>query len=368
MSVPFLNITATYNSDKKAIDQAVLDVLAGGHYVLGPNVQSFEKEFSEYHQGYSSLGLASGTDALLLALRASGLKPGDEVIVPAFTFISTVSTVVYAGFKPVFADIDPVSFNVTAKTISKALTKKTKAVIVVHLYGQPVDMDPVLKLCKDKKLFLIEDVAQALGAEYHGKKTGTIGKIGCFSFYPTKNLGAAGDGGMVITSSKPVFKTLFQLRDHGQAKKYHFEILGYNSRLDEIQAAILRIKFRRIEETLKERGILGNLYWEHLGDLTAVQLPIEQPKTRHSFNLYTIRTSKRDALQAYLREQGIGTAVHYPRPLHLQKAFANLGYKKGDCPEAEKAAKEVLCLPLYPGMPHDHIPQVAEAVRKFFTL
>ena len=367
VNIPFLNIPSFYEQNKVEIDRLFSEILSGGRYILGPNVKAFENEFSQYHQVPFSLGLASGTDALLLALRACGIGTGDEVIVPAFTFISTASTVAYAGAKPVFADIEPSTFNLTEKTVRAALTRKTKAVIAVHLYGNPVDLGSLMKLCREKKLILIEDVAQAVGAEYNGKKVGTFGKAGCYSFYPTKNLGAAGDGGMVITADKKVYSKLFQLRDHGQSTKYRFETLGYNSRLDELQAGLLRLKLKQLDAWVVSRRKSASVYSQLLADIRGVQCPVSLPESRHAYNLYTIRARKRDKLREFLQEKGIGTAVHYPRPLHVQKAFKDIGIKAGKLPEAEKACKEVLSLPLYPGIPGEHIEMVASAIREFYV-
>ena len=367
MKIPFIDIASGYHELQTEIDSAVRDVLASGHYILGPNVKALEQEFAGYHQVPYALGLASGTDALLLALRACGIGAGDEVIVPAFTFISTASTVVYAGARPAFADIDPHTYTMTEATIKKALTKKTKAIIVVHLYGQPAEMAPIMKLCREKKLALIEDVAQAIGSEYQGHKAGSMGVAGCYSFYPTKNLGAIGDGGMVITTKKTVYQNLLKLRDHGQAKKYQFEMLGYNSRLDEIQAAVLRIKMKKLEDWAKRRIQIADLYLDLLKDIPQIECPQVIPGTRHVYNLFTISAIKRDGLREYLSQQGIGTAIHYPAPLHLQKAFANLKYKRGDMPFSEAAAKKVISIPLYPQIPEEHIEYTARKIREFYS-
>jgi dTDP-4-amino-4,6-dideoxygalactose transaminase len=367
VNIPFLNIPSFYQENKAEIDSLFSEILSGGRYILGPQVKEFETDFAKYHNVPFSLGVASGTDALLLALRASGIGAGDEVVVPAFTFISTASTVAYAGAKPVFADIDTATFNLTEKTVRAALTKRTRAVIAVHLYGNPVELNPLLKLCKEKKLILIEDVAQAAGAEYAGRKLGTFGKAGCFSFYPTKNLGAAGDGGMVITSDKRCHARLVQLRDHGQSSKYRFETLGYNSRLDELQAGLLKLKLKQLDNWVVSRRKSAETYTCLLSGLDAVRCPTSLPEAKHAYNLYTIRAAKRDKLREFLLAKGIGCAVHYPRPLHIQKAFKEIGIKAGKLPVAEKACKEVLSLPLYPGIPANHLEIVAAAVHEFYT-
>ncbi len=366
MKISFIDLSSQYHKLKREIDSAILQVVSSGQYVLGTHVRGLENEFVRYHRTKYAVGLASGTDAILLSLRACGIGPGDEVIVPAFTFISTASMVCYAGAKPVFADINPVTFTLTADTIESALTKKTKAVIVVHLYGQMVDMNPILQLCKRKNLILIEDVAQATGAEYHGKKAGTFGKTACFSFYPTKTLGGAGDGGMVITSNSKIEKNLRQLRDHGQSSKYRFDQLGYNSRLDEIQATVLRIKFHHLDQWINKRRNLAKLYIANLKNISEIICPIEMSGTQHAYHLFTIRAKKRDKLREFLQKEGIGTGVHYPSPLHTQKAFSLLGYKSSDFPYSQFAAKEVLSLPMYPEMPESHIDIVSKKIRKFY--
>jgi dTDP-4-amino-4,6-dideoxygalactose transaminase len=367
MKIPFIDLPKQYQGLETEIRESVLRVLASGHYILGENVRELENDFIRYHDSKYAIGLASGTDALLLSLRACGIGAGDEVIVPAFTFISTASVVCYCGAKPVFADIDINSYVMTAETIKAAITKKTKAVILVHLYGQIANIQPILKLCKAKKILLIEDVAQAIGSEYQGRKAGSFGVTGCYSFYPTKNLSGAGDGGLVITSSPKIEKQIRQLRDHGQSKKYQFDQLGYNSRLDEVQAAILRIKLRYLDKWIETRRRLASKYIDRLKNLQGIELPIEIPGTRHAYNLFTIRTKKRDALRDYLAKEGIATAVHYPYPLHIQKAFSFLGYKSGDFPNSVSASKTVLSLPLYPEMPTEHVDVVYDALCKFYS-
>jgi dTDP-4-amino-4,6-dideoxygalactose transaminase len=364
--IPIIDLGGEYLSLKKQIDAAVARVLQSGSYVLGEETRLFEHEIASYGGVKHAIGVNSGTDAILLALRALNIGPGDEVIVPAMTFIATAEPIVQLGATPVFADIDSKTYNLDPHQVQTKITRKTKAIIAVHLYGQPADMDSLLLLAKSQNIPLIEDMAQALGASYKGKKVGSFGAMACLSFYPTKNLGACGDAGMVLTSDDALARRLRGLRNHGAQVKYHHDEIGYNSRLDEIQAAILRIKLPLLDGWNKKRMELAHLYSKSLSN-APVQHPQAAPEGKHIFHLYSICTPQRDALQTWLGQQGISSATHYPKPLHLQTAFKVLGGKPGDYPQSERLAKETLSLPLYPTLSPKDILRVVLAVRSFFN-
>ncbi len=373
MKIPQLDLVVQYRNIKEEIDKAVISVLEGGHFILGENVRKLEQDIAKFVGVKYAIGVASGTDALLISLMAIGIKPGDEVITTPFTFFATAGSIARLCAKPVFVDIDPKTYNIDPNKLedflSKNYRKTIKAIIPVHLYGQPVDMDPILEIAKKYDLRVIEDAAQSLGATYKGRQTGSMGDTGCFSFFPTKNLGAYGDGGMVVTSDDTLAERIRILRVHGSKPKYYHSIVGLNSRLDEIQAAVLNVKFKYLSkwiEQKREKAIFYNkLFNDELGD--KVVTPFEAPYSYHTYHQYTIRVEKRDELRKYLTEQGIGTGVYYPLPLHLQKCFANLGYKEGDFPESEKASKEVLSLPMYPEMHYNNIESVLTKIKRFFN-
>lgn len=362
--IPQLDLRAQYEAIKDEIDQAVARVVKSGRYILGPEVEALEKEIASYCEAKFGVGVASGTDALEIALVACGVEPGDEVITTTFSFIATADTIVKTGAIPVFTDINPQTFNLDEDKIEHKITAKTKAIVPVHLYGQPAAMDKIMDLAEEYNLKVIEDCAQAIGAEYNGKKVGSLGDAGCLSFFPSKNLGCMGDGGMVVTSNKGLAEKVGLLRVHGQAGKYQSEMIGFNSRLDEIQAAILRVKLKYLDEWTRLRQEKAALYDELLKD-SSVKTPYVASGVRHVFNQYTIRTPKRDELNEWLKKKEIGTAIYYPVPFHLQKVFEYLGYKEGSLPEAEKAAKEVLSLPIYPELTEEQIKEVIEAITSF---
>lgn len=341
-----LDIKAQHEPIKEEIKQALKDILDSGQFILGPNVKSFEQEITSYYNVGYALGLASGTDALFLCLKALGLKQGDEVITTPFTFIATAEAIAYVGATPVFVDIDRHTLNIDAAKIEEKITPRTKAVIAVHLFGLPADMDKIMALEGKYGLKVVEDCAQSFGASYKGKKTGSLGAAGCFSFYPSKNLGAYGDGGMMITCRQDIYEKVKTLRNHGAVAPYRHSFIGYNSRLDEIQAAILRIKLKHIDEYNRKRGSLARLYTSILDG--AVQCPVELSDRTHVYHQYTIRTQRREKIISVLKENNISSVIYYPVPLHLQEAFNYLGYKKGDLPESEAAADEVMSLPIYP--------------------
>lgn len=364
--IPLVDLTAQYHSIKKEIDTAVNATLESGHFILGPAVSRFEESIASYLGVEHAIGLASGTDALVLALRALNIGAGDEVIIPAYTFFATAGTVMSVGAKPVFMDIDPVTYEMDVTQIKDRITPRTKAIIPVHLYGQPADMDPILELARSHGLKVIEDNAQAFGATYRGKKTGSIGDIGCLSFFPTKNLGAFGDGGMVVTNDAALAERMRMLRTHGWKKKYYSEEVGYNSRLDALQAAILQAKFPHVDSWNERRRELARRYSENLAPL-GVTVPVECDWGRHVYHLYIIRSGRRPELQAFLKEKGIASEVYYPLPPHLSTPCRKFGYKEGDYPHAERASRETLALPLYPELRWAQQDEVIAAVREFVS-
>lgn len=364
--ISLVDLTAQYHSIKKEIDAAVLSTLESGHFILGPQVGKFEESIAAYLGVDHAIGLASGTDALVIALRALNIGDGDEVIIPAYTFFATAGTVMSVGAKPVIVDVDPQSYQIDVSRIEAAITPKTKAIIPVHLYGHPVEMNPILEISRKHGLKVIEDNAQGFGAEYLGKKTGSFGDIGCLSFFPTKNLGAYGDGGAVVTNDPVLADQMRMLRAHGWKKKYYSEMVGYNSRLDAMQAAILQVKLPHLDGWNEKRRELSKRYTEHLAPLGIVT-PVEHEWAKHVYHLYIIRTSKRDALQGFLKEKGIASEVYYPLPPHLSVPCRKYGYKEGDFSHAEKAAKETLALPLYPEMSLTQQDEVIAAVKEFVS-
>jgi dTDP-4-amino-4,6-dideoxygalactose transaminase len=361
--IPMADLKAQYRAIRGEIDEAVGRVLENAHYILGPEVAAFETEFARYQQAEHAIGLNSGTSALHLALLAAGVGPGDEVITVPFSFIATAAAIVYTGARPVFVDIDPVTFNMHPARIEAAITPRTRAILPVHLYGQPADLDPILEIARRRGLVVIEDAAQAHGAEYRGRRVGAISDIGCFSFYPTKNLGACGEGGSVVTDNPEYARAIRLLRDWGSEKKYVHSMHGYNYRLEGLQAAILRVKLRHLDAWTEARARNASLYSELLADSGAV-LPQCVGDVRHVWHCYTIRVAARDHVQQELLRMGVQTGVHYPIPIHLQPAYANLGHRHGDFPEAERAAEEVLALPIHAELSEAQVREVAGAVKQ----
>jgi dTDP-4-amino-4,6-dideoxygalactose transaminase len=362
--IPFLDLPAEYHELKPQIDAAVAGVLESGHFVGGPEVTALEKEFASYCGARHGVAVNSGTSALHLALLASGIQPGDEVITVPFTFYATVAAIGYVGATPVYVDIHPATFNIDPARIEAAITARTRAILLVHLYGQCADMDPILDIARRHKLIVIEDAAQAHGAEYHGRRAGSMGDIGCFSFYPTKNLGAAGEGGMLTTNNPEYARTAALLRSWGEEQRYRPTLKGFNYRLPAIQAAILRVKLQRLEAWIEKRRARAAEY-DHLLEGSGITLPHKLDDSRHVYCLYTIRATDRDALQQSLEAAGIQTAVHYPLPIHLMPAYADARYKAGDFPVAEACANTVLSLPLYSHMSTQQAEEVAEQVCQF---
>lgn len=369
MTIPLADLKAQYDSIGDEVDAAIHRVLQQGQFILGPEVKAFEEEMAAYCGTKYAVGVASGTDALHLALLACGVGPGDEVITTPFTFIATAESVSRCGAKPVFVDIEPKTCNIDPARIEKAITSKTKAVLPVHLYGQPTAMDAVLGTVAKRKLNVIEDCAQALGAEYRGRKVGSLGHAGCLSFFPAKNLGAYGDGGMVVTDDRKVAETVDVLRRHGSAATYYYVMHGFNSRLDTLQAAVLRVKLEHLDEWNGLRRGRAALYNKLLSRIDGIEPPHSVEGTKPSCNYYTVRLKdsrlNRDELRKHLEAGGIQTAVYYPLSLHLQEVYAPLGYKRGDFPESEKAQEQVLSLPMYPELRDEQVEEIVEAIKGF---
>jgi dTDP-4-amino-4,6-dideoxygalactose transaminase len=365
--VPQLDLAAQYAAIGGEIRTAVEGVLASQQFILGREGSAFEQEIAQLCGVAQSVGVASGTDALILALRACGVRAGDEVLIPPFTFVATGSAVSALGAKPVFADIRPDTYNLDPSDLARRVTPRTRAIIAVHLYGLACDMDPILDFARAHKLRVIEDNAQSIGAKYKGRRTGSLGDAACLSFYPTKNLGAYGDAGMVVTNSSEMAARLKSLRNHGQSGKYVSSEPGWNSRLDEIQAAILRVKLRHLPEWQRARQAHAAAYAKLLLGIPGVAPPLIPEGYEHVFHQYTVRVEQRDALVQLLSERKIGSAVYYPVPLHLQPLYASLGHKAGDFPHAEHAAQEVLSLPMFPELRSEQIARVADAVSEFVT-
>jgi dTDP-4-amino-4,6-dideoxygalactose transaminase len=361
--IPLADLRAQYRSIKDEIDPAVLRVLDSTQYVLGEEVAAFEREFAAYCGAGECIALNSGTSALHLALLAAGIGPGDEVITVPFTFVATVSSIVYTGATPVFVDIDPVYYTMDPAAIEARITPRTKAIMPVHLYGQAADMDPILEVARRRRLIVIEDAAQAHGAEYKGRRCGSMGDIAAFSFYPGKNLGAYGEGGAAVTNDPHHARTMRILRDWGQERKYEHRVKGYNYRMDGIQGAILRVKLRHLEAWTEARRARARRYDALLSN-GSVTPPAARADSRHVYHVYTVRSGRRPHDQQALRERGIQTGVHYPIPVHLQPAHADLGYRRGDFPHAERAAEEVLSLPMFAELTDAQVEEVVAALRE----
>lgn len=361
--VPFVDLKAQYRSIKSEVDAAIASVLESGQFVLGDEVTAFEEEFAAYCDARFGIAVNSGTSALHLALLAANIGPGDEVITVPFTFVATVAAIRYTGAQPRFVDIDPESYTMDVHQLEGAITKQTKAILPVHLYGQPADMDPILAIAQRHGLVVIEDAAQAHGAEYKGRRLGGIGDLGCFSFYPGKNLGAYGEGGMVTTNNRDYASAIRMLRDWGQERKYEHALRGYNYRMDGLQGAVLRVKLRHLEAWTEARRKNAARYNELLSD-NGIQTPRQMPYARHVYHIYPIRTSQRELLQQLLSAHGVHTGIHYPIPVHLQEAHVDLGHRYGDFPISERVAREVVSLPMYAELPDEKIQIVAAVIRR----
>lgn len=374
MKIPILDLKRQYQSIEKEIDEAIKRVLRSGQFILGPEVEAFEKEVAQYIGVKHAIGVASGTDALLISLKSLGIGPGDGVVVPDFTFFATAGAVVNAGATPIFCDIDPKTFNISPIELKNIVSHppcniKIKAIIPVHLYGQMADMDEIMELAKNYSLYVIEDCAQSIGAEYKGKKAGSIGHAGCFSFFPTKNLGAYGDGGMIVTNDDNLADRARIIRVHGSHPKYYHHLVGYNSRLDSLQAAVLRTKFPYLQKWIRQRQQIADRYDYLLKSIEGLEIPFRAIDRTHIFHQYTIRVKKgkRDAVRDYLKIQGIGAEAYYPMPLHLQECFATLGYKAESFPESEQACREVLSLPMFPELTEEEQKFISCKISSFFN-
>lgn len=360
MTLPLVDLRAQYRTIEDEVRAAVSGVLESGQFVLGPETEAFERELAAHSQAAHAVGTSSGTSALHLALLAAGVGPGHEVITVPFTFVATVAAIEYAGARPILVDIAADTFTMDPALVEAAITPRTRAIVPVHLYGQPADMGPILEIARRHCLTLVEDACQAHGAEHEGRRVGALGDIGCFSFYPGKNLGAYGEGGAVVTNDPELARTVRALRNWGQVNRYVHELKGFNYRLEELQAAILRVKLRRLDDWTEAR----RAHAHHYGQLLAgvVSTPVEQPYGRHVYHVYAIRSVDRDSLALALKAEGIHTGVHYPVPVHLQPAWVDLGYGPGSFPVSEQAAREVLSLPMYPELPAHELERVAEIV------
>lgn len=365
--IPLLDLKAQYTTIREEINGAVLRVLESQHFILGPEVEALEKEIAAYSQCKYGIGVSSGTDALVVALMAIDIQPGDEVITTPYTFFATAGSIVRLGAKPVFVDIDPETYNIDHTKIEAAITERTRAIMPVHLYGQMAEMAPLMALAERHQLYVIEDAAQAIGAEYKGRRAGSLGHLGCFSFFPSKNLGGVGDGGMVVTNDKDLADKISLLRGHGAQPKYYHKVVGGNFRLDAIQAAVLRVKLQYLEQWSSKRQQNAQRYRQRFtaAGATEITLPVAHPYNRHIYNQFVIRHARRDELMAHLKGQKVGCEIYYPVPMHEQECFAALNYHSGDFPASESAARETLALPIYPELEDELLEAVVNAVVTF---
>jgi dTDP-4-amino-4,6-dideoxygalactose transaminase len=360
--IPFLDLKAQFASIAPELQRAVNGIFETGQFVLGEEVAAFESEFAQYVGARHAVAVNTGTSALHLSLLAAGIGPGDEVITVPFTFVATVAAIGYTGARAVLVDIDPATFTMDVRQIEAAITPRTKAILPVHLYGQPADLDPIREIARAHGLLVIEDACQAHAAEYRGRRVGAIGDLGCFSFYPGKNLGACGEGGIAVTNNDAFAQTMRMLRDWGQAKKYHHTLRGFNYRMEGFQGAILRVKLRHLDRWTDRRRSRASLYNQLLAD-SPVAIPQEASYAKHVYHVYAVRTDSREGLQRCLQANGVQTGIHYPIPVHLQPAYADLGYRAGDFPQSERAARQVLSLPMFPELTNVQIEFVAAAVQ-----
>ena len=365
MNVPFLDLKVQYRQIESEVLPMVTGAMQNGAFIGGPQVAGFEEEFAAFCDSRHCVGVGSGTDALRFALMAAGIGNGDEVITVSNTFIATTEAISQTGAKPVFVDIDPTTCNLDPATIETKITSKTKAIVPVHLYGQPADMDPILDIADRHGLAVIEDACQAHGALYKGKKAGSLGLAGCFSFYPGKNLGAFGEGGAVVTQDEKTAETIRMIRDHGQNKKYYHDMEGFNGRLDAIQAGVLRIKLKRLADWNESRRKNAAYYNQQLSVVPGIELPVEADYARSVYHLYVIHSDRRDEMQQFLSERGIATGLHYPMPLHLQNAYASMGLKEGAFPVAENSARRLLSLPMFAELTKDQMDYVIDSIKEF---
>jgi dTDP-4-amino-4,6-dideoxygalactose transaminase len=364
MTVPFLDLSAQHAPLREEFERAISDVIDSGAFAGGPFVEKFENEFASYCGCEHAVGVGSGTDALWLSLLACGIGPGDEVITVPNTFMATAEAITYSGARPVFVDVDEHTYTMDPAALEAAVTAQTKAIIPVHLFGQPADMDPILKFARERDLVVIEDAAQAHGAKYKGRAAGTMGDAGCFSFYPGKNLGAFGEAGAIVTNNLEVRDKIRTLRDHGQVRKYHHSMIGWNCRMDGIQAAVLRVKLRHLDQGNDLRRQHAQRYGAELRGIDWIVTPREASYARHIYHVYALRVPERDELMSILRQRGIQTAIHYPVPIHLQPAYEMLGHENGNFPVSEQIAREFISLPMFPELTNLQIDFVANAVKE----
>jgi dTDP-4-amino-4,6-dideoxygalactose transaminase len=366
VKIPFLDLKAQYRTIREEVREAIDRVMEDQNFILGAQVQTLEARIADYCGVATAVGCASGTDALYLALRALGVGRGDEVVTVPYTFFATAGAIWNLGARPVFVDIEPRTYNLDPSKLEDAITPRTKAILPVHLFGQCADMNPILKVARARQIPVVEDAAQAIGASYHGSKAGSMGKIGCFSFFPSKNLGGFGDGGMAVSNDGGLAERLRILRVHGSQPKYFHALVGVNSRLDTLQAAVLLAKLPHLDSWSAARAELATFYDEAFEDTPAITPPVTAEGSRHIYNQYTIRVPDRDGLLKRLGEKGVGYALYYPLPLHLQKCFSSLGYREGDFPESERAARQAVSLPIYPELSREARAYVAETVRSYY--
>jgi dTDP-4-amino-4,6-dideoxygalactose transaminase len=363
--IPYFDLPAQIRSLRKDLDAAIARTMDNCSFCLGPDVAQFEKDFAKYVGAEHCLGFNSGTSALHVAMILLGVGPGDEVVTTPFTFVATSWAISYVGAKPVYVDIDDATFNLDPKLLERAITPRTKAILPVHLYGQPFDLDPMLEIARRKKIPLVEDAAQAQGATYKGKTVGTFGAMSCFSFYPAKNLSACGEGGALVTNNAAFAARARALREHGSSVRYYHDEIGFNYRMEGFQGAVLGVKLKHLAKWTERRRAIAKIYTELLSE-TPLQLPREAAHAQSAWHLYVVRHARRDELKKHLEANGVGCALHYPLPLHLQKCYASLGYKAGDFPIAEKAGRECLSLPIYPELTDRQIQRVTDVVKGFF--
>ncbi len=367
-NIPLVDLVASHESIKDQVDRKILEVVSSGRYFHSPYVESFEKAFAKFIGTKFCIGVSSGTEALHLSLLALNIGPGDEVILPANTFVATAYAVIYVGAKPVLVDVDIESSNIDVNLIESKINKNTRAIIPVHLYGQPAEMGPIMRLAKKYKLSILEDACQSHGAVINGKKTGSIGELGTFSFYPAKNLGAYGDAGAITTNSPKFAKKIKMLREYGSNVKYKFDFLGFNDRLDAIQAVVLETKLKNLENWNKKRLKIAGYYDKRFKkELPFITIPKTFTGSTSVYHLYVIQVSQREKLMKYLVSKGVYTGIHYPIPLHLQKSLSHLGYKKGDFPVSEKLSYEILSLPMYPELTQEQQDYVVDSIKEFYN-
>ncbi|MGD6817044.1 DegT/DnrJ/EryC1/StrS family aminotransferase [Metabacillus sp. 113a] len=369
MKVPMLDLSEQYSNLRDEMLKALDDVMTSTRFILGSNVKKLETDVAEFSNVPYAVGVANGSDAIHISLQACGVTAGDEVITTPFTFFATAGAIARCGATPVFVDIDPVTFNINPELIEEKITPKTKAIIPVHLYGQMAEMDRIMEIADKHGIYVVEDAAQAIGATYKGKKTGEYGHTATYSFFPTKNLGAYGDAGMIVTKDEDLAEKMSVIRVHGSKPKYYHHVLGYNSRLDEMQAAVLNVKFPHLKEWSEKRRARADIYTALLKNklMDKVVTPVEVSDRYHVFHQYTIRVERRDELQQFLKEQGVATMIYYPLPLNVQPVFAELGYKDGDFPESDKAAREAISLPMFPELTEEQQSYVVECIEKFYN-